>query len=639
MDRLARPIVLFIAVAALSLLTGALFPMGQNAERLILFLGYASLVLCTGIFVFSLRGYLALPQKDSLKAVKGNISSFSAVLLTGLWIISIEPYGFKIIFDELLISGTGQMLHLTRTPSVARTSNWSTGTFLTLDAFLDKRPFLLPFLISILHDISGYRVGNVFILNTALLFGFLGISFKWISSLLNRTSAYLFLVLMAFTPVLAQGATSGNASILNILLITICLFLGLKYFQHPNKDTLIPLVYGVILLAQVRYESIVYILPFGLLILWGWKTSKSIILSPAIIVAPIFLVLNLIHIRYTLHASGFYWQDGPDSRRNTFSLGYLDENLQSTFDFLFDIGQLHPNSVILSILGVGGLFVILFLLLKKRIDSTQYTQLVLVVGIFIANMAVILFFNYGLFTTYATSRLSLPLQFFLSIFAVFAFMKAPKQLVAAAVLLFILICFVQTTAYQKEDWMVKGWIICVLVPLILVAGYYFYHKSVERAPALVAGLLLLSLVTISPKMHSKPYYHQYVSPQDIRYFNDFIQENVCEDTLFVSVYNYLAVLNVGNGVLPEDLVEAVRQSPTAFEDGHYQKIYLLHRKFPNKHTAIFLNFDKYKELLPEFDFVLVDQQRTSPEIFVYVHELIYKGVSEESQEPEPTEPE
>ncbi|MEX0323545.1 MAG: hypothetical protein AB3N63_15390 [Puniceicoccaceae bacterium] len=633
MERLTRPLILFVAVAALSFLVGILFPMGANAERLILFLGYASLALCTGIFLFSLRDYLPSSPREAISSIKGNLRPIGAIVLTGLWIISIEPYSFKIIFDELLISGTSQMMHLTRTPSVARSSNWSSGVFLTLDAFLDKRPFLLPFLTSLLHDISGYRLSNVFVVNTALLFGFLGFSFKWISSLLNRNSAYLFLILMAFAPVLAQGATSGNASVLNIFLLTFCLFLGMKYFKHPNKDTLVPLVYCVILLAQVRYESIVYILPFGLLILWGWQKSKSVILPPAVIAAPVFLVLNLIHIRYTLHASGFYWQDGPDARRNTFSLGYLGENLQSTFDFLLNIGQRYPNSAILSILGISGLFVVLFALLKQKFNTDQYNQLVLLLGLFIVNIGVVLFFNYGLFTVYATSRLSLPLQFFLALFAVFAFRQAPKQLVGIGVLIFVINCFIQTAAYEKQDWMVNGWIIGVLVPLVLVAGYFFYHKSEERSPALVASLLLLSLVIMAPKMHSKPYFHRYVSPQDMRYFNKFIQENKSEDTLFVTMYNYLAIQNFGNGLLPEEFVKAVKESPEAFESGHYQKIYLLHRTFPNKMNAAHLEMDHYMKFLPEFDLVLIDKQRTSPEVFVYVRELIYKGMPEESEVP------
>lgn len=633
MERPTRPLILFVAVAVLSLLVGSLFPMGVNAERLILFLGYASLALCTGIFVFSLRGYLPGSPKEMISNIKGNLRPIGAIVLTGLWIITIEPYSFKIIFDELLISGASQMMHITRTPSVARSSNWSSGVFLTLDAFLDKRPFLLPFLTSILRDISGYRLSNVFVVNTALLFGFLGISFKWISSLLNRASAYLFLILMAFAPVLAQGATSGNASVLNIFLLTFGLFLGMKYFKEPNKDTLIPLVYCVILLAQVRYESIVYILPFGLLILWGWQKSKSVILPPAVIAAPVFLILNLIHIRYTMHASGFYWQTGPDSRRSTFSLGYLGDNLQSTFDFLLSIGQKYPNSAILSILGISGLFVVLFILLKKEFNTDQYNQLILLLGLLIVNMGVVLFFNYGLFTVYATSRLSLPLQFFLALFAVFAFKQAPKKLVGIGVLLFILNYFIQTTEYQKQDWMESGWVVVVLVPVILAAGYFFYHKSEERSPALVVSLLLLSIVVMVPKMHLKPYFHRYVSPQDIRYFNKFIQENKSEDTLFVTMYNFLAIQNFGNGLLPEEFVKAVKESPEAFESGHYQNIYLLHRTFPNKMNAAHLELDNYMKFLPEFDMKLIEKKRTAPEVFVYVRELTYKGMPGESDVP------
>jgi hypothetical protein len=635
MKKGAPPVVLFAITTIASLLLGLLYPLGAHTERTIISLGYFSLVLSTGIFLFSLRIFLPKFPDIRVANLKQTISPVAAILLTGLWIISIEPYALKIVIDEVLISSASQMMHLSRTPTIPVSASWSSGVFTPMDAFLDKRPFLLPFLTSILHDISGYRIGNVFALNTALLFGFLAISFSWISKILSRTSAYLFLVLMAFMPVLAQGATSGNASILNISLLTACIFTGYNYWRNPNKENLTPLVYGIILLAQVRYESVVYILPFGLLILWGWKTSRKVILPAAVVICPLFLVLNVIHIRYTLSASNFYWQDGPNGRDSTFSLSYFSENLQSAHDFLFSINSHYPNSPILTILGLTGLIVLLAMVLMKRLNTEQLVLLSLLSGLVIFNMVVVLFFNYGLFTTYATSRLSLPFQFFLGVIAVFAFRIAPKGLIAGSVLMFVVTCFIQTAGYEKFEWLAQGWFIGIVLCVILGAGYYFYHH-INRIPrAFILGLLLLSLATMAPKMRAKPYYHRYNSAHDIAYFLDFISKNKNEDTLFVSIFQLLAILHNQSGLLPEDFILAAKANLDLLRTGHYQKIYILHRTFPDQRTASHILFDEYMKMLPEFRAELVEKHRTGPEIFVYVHELILKETSIEPPLEEP----
>jgi hypothetical protein len=322
---------------------------------------------------------------------------------------------------------------------------------------------------------------------------------------------------------------------------------------------------------------------------------------------------------------------------DTFSLSYLNDNLQAIFDFLFDISNRYPNSAILAVVGISGLFVILINSIRKRPDSNELTQLTLIAGLAVVNVSVVLIFNYGLFTTYATSRLSLPLNFFLAIWAAFAFKMFPKQLVAGSILLFILNCFVQTFTYEKPDWLTYGWIVVVLVFVVLVGGHYFYQRIHAKPFQFLAFLLLLSLAAMAPKMRAKPYYHRYVSPHDMNYFLDFIQKNKSEDTLFVSIYQYLPILCNQNGVLPEHFIFATKTSMSAFEEGHYQRIYLLHRKFPDTRTAKHIQFEEFMEYIPQFEAVLVDKQRSAPEVFVYIHELRLKEASEKTEaEPGPT---
>lgn len=44
----------------------------------------------------------------------------------------------------------------------------SAGCSCRSDNYIDKRPLLYPFLVSLAHDLTGYRVLNAFLVNVAL---------------------------------------------------------------------------------------------------------------------------------------------------------------------------------------------------------------------------------------------------------------------------------------------------------------------------------------------------------------------------------------------------------------------------------------------------------------------------------------
>jgi hypothetical protein len=50
-----------------------------------------------------------------------------------------------------------------------------------IDTFLDKRPYFFSFLIALLHDLTGYRLENVFVLNAALTLATLAAVY-WLSA-------------------------------------------------------------------------------------------------------------------------------------------------------------------------------------------------------------------------------------------------------------------------------------------------------------------------------------------------------------------------------------------------------------------------------------------------------------------------
>jgi hypothetical protein len=564
---------IFVSVSVLSLIAAFCTPLTGTTEQLIFLTGYYAIALCFGIFVWSLfHMRKPLSHPIPLRALALPACGISAAWL---WVISIEPFMFKIVADELLISSTAQMMHEGRLAGAARAANWNAGSFGLYLGFLDKRPLFHPFLISLAHDVSGYRVMNAMVLNALLTLLFLTGGFLVAAKTGGRWAGYVFLVLIAFFPVLAQGSTSGNASILNLTLLAGAILLGCRYYREPDKTSLAALVFCLLLLAQSRYESSIFILPFGILILAGWMKARQVILSPLVLTAPLFMILPVIHHRYTLEYSPFYWQAGPNERAQTFSLGYLFENLNTTWDFLFSLLKSQPNSIVLSISGITGLAILLVHLLRRRVDEPARTQLLLLTGLSTANIAVVLLFNYGVFTTYATSRLSLPMHFFMALFGAWAAVKHPRAFALASILLATVVLFLQTLSFDQLRWKEIG--IHVLIGILAAsAGLVLVLKHRPFASArLFAVLLVASILIQAPKIRSKEFFHGYTSPLAVDYFAEFARQNGSLDVIFLTQMPYLPALFRLNSAGSAAFLQS-DAGRDALASGHYTEAFLFH---------------------------------------------------------------
>ena len=78
--------------------------------------------------------------------------------------LALEPAEFKVVMDEPLLAATAQSMHHDRMALIAGRGVDVNGYYNLLDGSVDKRPLLYPFLVSVLHDLTGYRVSNSFLL-------------------------------------------------------------------------------------------------------------------------------------------------------------------------------------------------------------------------------------------------------------------------------------------------------------------------------------------------------------------------------------------------------------------------------------------------------------------------------------------
>lgn len=338
--------------------------------------------------------------------------SVGVVGLGGTVLLVHETFGFKIVMDEILLLGTSMAMHFDKTVHTPVRGSDIQGVYVILDGMMDKRPLFFPFLVSLVHDLTGYRPANAFVVNGALTFVFLGLINTLGRKLAGRWAGWLGVALFAGLPLLAHNATGGGFELLNLVMIVATLLLGANWVEKRDGPALSAFCLSALLLAQVRYESVIYLGPVVLLVLWVWYREGRVILSWPVVLAPLLMVhYPLQHRIFDMRASA--WELGSKTGFETpFSISYLPVNLQHAFDFFFAKPSDQPNSIVLSV--VGWLAVPFFaLLVSKRLRAlAKETPIIVATSLFAlgfaAQFALMMVYFWGQFDDVVIRRLSLP---------------------------------------------------------------------------------------------------------------------------------------------------------------------------------------------------------------------------------------
>lgn len=409
----------------------------------IIFVSRAGFWLVLVAFALFLRG-LWVTCRDDLLAWRWRTfdwASVGVVALGGTVLLVHESFGFKIVMDEILLLGTSMAMHFDKTVHTPVRGSDIQGVFVILDGMMDKRPLFFPFLVSIVHDLSGYRPSNAFVVNGVLTFVFLGMINALGRLLAGRVAGWLGVALFAGLPLLAHNATGGGFELLNLVMMVATLLLGARYIEKRDAASLTALCFSALLLAQVRYESVIYLGPVALIVCWVWHREGRIILPWPVLLAPLLMVhYPLQHRIFELRASA--WELGGKVGYDApFALKYLPGNLQHAFQFFFARPSDQPNSFVLSVFGWIAVPFFALLVFKRLRTLAQETPLVVASTLFAlgfaAQFALMMVYFWGQFDEVVIRRLSLPTHVglvlaVLSVLPQFAHTALPRVLLAVA---------------------------------------------------------------------------------------------------------------------------------------------------------------------------------------------------------------
>jgi hypothetical protein len=424
----SRRVVLFALFGALAFVTGFIAIPPTLAERLIVgggyyyMLGLFSLCVYCGWRVAARRrvvwfGWLRRPGWVGLV--------LAAATVFAIWA---DPFKHKILYDEYVLQGTAWHMHATKEIGTPIRAYDFSGTWLAIDTFLDKRPYFFAFLLSLLHDLSGFRVANVFALNATFAPVCLALVYWFARQLTGRREpAFLAVGLVATLPLFGQNVSGAGMELHNLVMIAFAMAAALLYLRAPDDDRLSLFVVGVVLLAQSRYESALFVVPAAWVIVAGWLRIGRVLLPWPALVAPLLLVPYAWQ-NSVVSAKPILWQlrEGETTR---FGLRYFAGNLAGARKFFFGTSPEYSNSWWLTAVGTAALvwgIICVCVCVWRRVRRSggtsrplaSETVVLLAFGAAIAaNLVLEMFYYWGRLDEPIASRLALPAYFLCALLA------------------------------------------------------------------------------------------------------------------------------------------------------------------------------------------------------------------------------
>lgn len=416
-------LVLFGLIAIAAVAFGFLAPTPARAKWYVQHFGYYTIALTFAWFLGALWRLRA-----ALQAEVGSVSKRewrqAMLLIAGCVAVAglTAPWTYKVLYDEAVLQATAWHLHFFREVSTIVRGYSIDGVFAPFDTYLDKRPFFFAFLVSLIHDATGYRPANAFALNYGLSAVVLVQVYLLCRRLAGHVAAMAALLALGTLSLVALNATGAGMELLNLCMLLATIQLGILYLDEPNEARLAALVLCAVLLAQTRYESSLYIFPAALLVLEGWRRAGRIVLPPAAILAPALLIPYALHNTY-LSGTPLLWElrENEDSR---FALQHLLPNLQHAARYFFSIKGGVANSWFLSVAGMLALGYAAVALARRLRTWRGAPGAVLALTVFgvaiVANLSLLMFYYWGQLDDPIVSRLSLPFLVLLTLSLAFA---------------------------------------------------------------------------------------------------------------------------------------------------------------------------------------------------------------------------
>lgn len=423
-------LVLFVLIAVLALTLGFWSFSPATAVNNFRYGGYVLVLGASLLFGYHLARLIPWRSLGAIFRRGG----WRVLLLVGLatgFLHTQERHGFKIVMDEVVQLSTSKRLHETREAAMVGRGYPFGSKFVPMQGLPDKRPLFYPFLLSLLHDFSGFRAENAFLLNGLLTPLLLWLVFAVAQRVSGPGGGLASVLLLISLPLLAQTVTGGGFEVLNLVMIALTVLLGMNYAENPRDDVLSGFCLSGVLLAQVRYESVLLLLPVAVVVIWTWWRTRRIQLPWAVIFCPLLLLAYPWQFQLMkLHPRLWQLADRP-SEHGVFSVSYFYDNVGRALNYFVSYDRTMANSHLVAVagtLGVGFFWLILYRE-HRTIFRAPAQAVFMIFCLALSALALLLLcYFWGAMDDVVTVRLSLPMQ----VLMVWSFVYAWPKLVPHA---------------------------------------------------------------------------------------------------------------------------------------------------------------------------------------------------------------
>ena len=412
--------ILCLIVSSLLALAGGFLPPPELREWAYqnlawFFMLFATLLLLVG--VYRLRSSFA-----AFSSLQRHGAALVAALLIVVAGFLVSPPEFRILADETNLLGVSLEMHenmKTRLPLEAL--YYYHGMRNTISYKTEMRPPGYPFALSLLHNISGYRPENAFVLNFLLAWFALVLFYLLVARHSSRAWGIAAMIGLAAFPSFVQCSNSAGFEIFNLALALFVFYLSDLLLS--GKGVALPLSACLVLLAHSRYESILALLCFVPIMFLARRFKKEtdtfLIWTFPVLLMPAFWLRSI-----TWDTTRFQ----VDDIENAFSVSHIMPNLAGFVSYFTDSGLTRFAGPFLLALAVIG-----FLLWLKDFlysDKPRYSKLfeLSLAAFFLLHLAARLMYTQGNPLNAYTARLTVILQPALVLLAVYALKRLESAL-------------------------------------------------------------------------------------------------------------------------------------------------------------------------------------------------------------------
>lgn len=560
-----RRFILLLLSATLAVVLAFFSISSDLALQIVIHGGYWMMLLTTLLFVWAIFKCLKRSPEILSRWREKPRWPFGLIVGCGILLLVHETYGFKILMDEVMLLGTSMNMHFERTALVPMRGNDIQGAFQIVAGQLDKRPLFQPFLVSVLHDLTGYRPENVFVLNTVLTFVLLALTYVTGCKISGRGAGAVAVLLLTGLPLLAQNATGGGFEMLNLVMILSTLLLGMRYLKLRDSDSLNALVLSSILLAQTRYESVLFLGSVGLMVVYVWWTERKPNPTWIVMAAPLLLLICAFQNKvFSVRTSAWEMASRPGYDK-PFSLSYIPDNIAHGLNFFFSTTGEQSNSLVLSAFGFVALpfFVLLMLKTFARFRTAPPARMALAIFSLgcAAHALLLACYFWGKFDDPVIRRLSLPLN---------------------------LTLVIATVAVAAEmNWAGKIWRI-----LAVAVGAGFFAFSV-------------------PAMARHSYTLEYYVGREMEWRREFMAKHPEKDYLFIDNDCLMWITHLVSGTTVQQAVKQKGNIIFNFRNHIFSAIYVFQRLTVNPDTGR-ESIPNEDDLGPDYQLSTVWERRFTP---------------------------